>query len=466
MQKLVRSRPEANAASEAIAELVAIFGNRLVTSRAVREQHANTTPWIAAEPPDAVVFPQSADDVQQVVRICARHRLPVIPFGTGTSFEGSVNAPFGGISIDFKDMNRVLAVHQEDFDCVVEPGITRKQLNDYLRDQGIFFPVDPGADASLGGMASTRASGTNAVRYGTMKDNVLALKVVLPNGELISTARRARKSSAGYDLTRLIVGAEGTLGVITELTLKLHGIPEAISSGVCKFPSIKAACDAAIVAIQSGIPIARVELLDEVQVRACNRYSKLTLAETPMLFLEFHGSDAAVAEQSERFGEIVKEHGGGQFEWVTKPEERTRLWQARHDVFWAAKTFRTGAGIVVTDVCVPISRLAECVDETKRDIERSGIVAPIVGHVGDGNFHASVLVMMEDRAEVARVKAFIERVAERALAMEGTCTGEHGIGQGKRHFLEPEHGPHAVDAMRTIKHALDPDGIMNPGKIV
>ena len=347
---------EPAAVERAIAELAAAFGNRLVTSRAVREQHGNmTTTWLASEPPDAVIFPQSAEDVQRAVRICGRHRAPVIPFGTGTSFEGHVNAPLGGVSLDFKDMNRVLAVHAEDFDCVVEPGVTRKQLNEHLRDQGLFFPVDPGADASLGGMASTRASGTTAVRYGTMKDNVLAMKAVLANGEFISTSRRARKSSAGYDLTRLIVGAEGTLGVITEMTLKLHGIPEAISSGVCPFPSIKVACDAAIAAIQAGIPVARVELLDEVQVRSCNTYSKLAMPETPMLFLEFHGSDRGVAEQSERFGEIVREFDGGPFEWATKPEDRTRLWQARHDVFWANAAFRPPARAVWTDVCVPIS---------------------------------------------------------------------------------------------------------------
>jgi len=462
----VRARHGAADLEQTVSELAAAFGNRLVTSRAVREQHANTVTWVAAEPPDAVVYPQSTEDVQRAVRICARHRAPIIPFGMGTSFEGSVNAPFGGVCLDFKDMNRILAVHTEDLDCVIEPGVTRKQLNAHLRDQGLFFPVDPGADASLGGMASTRASGTNTVRYGTMKDNVLAMKVLLPNGELMSTSRRARKSSAGYDLTRLIIGAEGTLGIITELTLKLHGIPEAISAGVCPFPSIKSACDAAITAIQSGIPVARVELLDEVQVRACNADAKLGLPETPMLFLEFHGSDAGVAEQSERFGDIARELGGGPFEWATKSEDRTRLWEARHHAFWAARSFRPGANIVVTDVCVPISRLAECVTETKRDIEQSSIVAPILGHVGDGNFHAFVLVMMDDADEVARAKAFIERVAERALAMEGTCTGEHGIGEGKKHFLVPEHGSAAVEIMRAIKHAIDQNGIMNPGKIV
>lgn len=465
MHDIVRTGTNSPAVQVAVAELTQIFGSRLVTSRAIREQHANTTTWIVAEPPDAVVFPLSNDEVQQTVRICAQNRMPIIPFGTGTSFEGHVNAPFGGVCIDFKDMNRMLAVHAEDFDCVVEPGITRKRLNEHLRDQGLFFPVDPGADASLGGMASTRASGTTAVRYGTMKDNVLALKVVLPNGEIMSTSRRARKSSAGYDLTRLIVGAEGTLGVIVELILKLHGIPEAVASGVCQFPSIKAACDAAIAAIQAGIPAARIELLDEVQVKACNAYSKLSLAEAPMLFLEFHGTDASVAEQSERFGEIAREHGSRAFEWATKSEDRARLWQARHDVFWAMQSIRKGARLVVTDVCVPISRLAECVTETKRDIEETGLIAPIVGHAGDGNFHAGVAVMMDDAEEVARAHAFIERLAERSLAMEGTCTGEHGIGQGKKQFLEPEHGAAAVEAMRAIKSALDPGNIMNPGKI-
>jgi D-lactate dehydrogenase (cytochrome) len=466
MLATMQARPAQATIDAVVAELTALFGNRVGTSRAVREQHANTTTWVVGAPPDAVVFPQSVEDVQQVVRICARQRVPVIPFGAGTSFEGHVNAPLGGISVDLKDMNRVIEVHAEDFDCVVEPGVTRKQLNDHLRDQGLCFPVDPGADASLGGMASTRASGTTAVRYGTMRDNVLALKVVLPNGELVSTSRRARKSSAGYDLTRLIVGAEGTLGVVTELTLKLHPIPEATASGVCRLPTVKACCNAAIMAIQSGIPMARVELVDPMQIRVCNAYSKLSLPERPTLFVEFHGTEAGVAEQSERFGEIVRECGGGAFEWATKVEDRNRLWQARHDVFWAAKTYRAGAQVVVTDVCVPISRLAESVTATQEDIERSGLIAPIVGHLGDGNFHACVLVMMDDAGEVARARAFIQRLAERALAMEGTCTGEHGIGEGKKHLLVPEHGRAAVETMRAIKLALDPAGIMNPGKIV
>jgi D-lactate dehydrogenase (cytochrome) len=460
-----RSKEDRNAAATVIATLAARYGNRLVTSQAVREQHGHTTTWIDNQPPDAVVFPQGTEDVQEIVRLCAAHRVPVIGFGQGTSLEGQVNAPRGGICLDFRDMNRVLAVQAEDLDCVVEPGITRKQLNEYLRDKGLFFPIDPGADASLGGMAATRASGTNAVRYGTMKDNVLALKAVLANGEVISTGHRAKKSSAGYDLTRLIVGSEGTLGIITELTLRLAGIPEAISSGICPFPSVEAACNATILAIQSGIPVARIELLDEMQVKASNVYSKLTLPEMPMLFLEFHGSDASVAEQSERFGEIARELGGGPFEWATKAEDRTRLWQARHDAYWAVMGLRPGVRALSTDVCVPISRLAECVTQSQRDLKDSRLLAPIVGHVGDGNFHMLLLIDHTDADEVERAKAFLERLVDRALAMDGTCTGEHGVGQGKMKYLGAEHGEPALAAMRGIKRALDPLDIMNPGKI-
>jgi D-lactate dehydrogenase (cytochrome) len=461
----VESAPESKSVQAVIAALAARFGNRLVTSLAVRQQHGHTTTWIANQAPDAVVFPQTTADVQDIVRLCATHRVPVIPFGTGTSLEGHVNAPFGGVSIDTRDMNKVLAVHAEDLDCVIEPGITRKQLNEHLRDQGLFFPIDPGADASIGGMAATRASGTNAVRYGTMKDNVLALKAVLANGEVVTTSRRARKSSAGYDLTRLFVGSEGTLGVITEITLKLHGIPEAISSAVCPFQSIQGACDATIATIQSGIPVARIELLDEVQVRACNAYSKLNLKEAPTLFLEFHGTEASVAEQAQRFGEIAAENKGGAFEWTTRAEDRTRLWQARHDAYWAVVGLRPGAKALATDACVPVSRLAECVVETREDIDAMGLIAPIVGHVGDGNFHVSLLIDMENPAEVVEAERFLERLAERALAMEGTCTGEHGVGQGKMKYLEAEHGAAALETMRAIKHALDPLNIMNPGKI-
>ena len=456
----------APALDRTIAALHARFGNKVVTSEAVRRQHANVTTWLPNEPPDAVVYADSTEDVQAVVGICAEHRVPIIPFGTGTSLEGHVNAPQGGVCIDLMGMNRVLAVHGEDLDCVIEPGVTRKQLNEHLRDQGLFFPIDPGADASLGGMAATRASGTNAVRYGTMKDNVLALKAVLANGELISTGRRAKKSSAGYDLTRLMIGSEGTLGVIVELTLRLAGIPEAISAGVCPFPSVEAACNATIATIQSGIPVARIELLDELQVKECNAYSKLSLQETPTLFLEFHGSNASVAEQSESFGAIAGEFGGGPFAWATKPEERSKLWQARHDAYWAVMNLRKGATGFATDVCVPISRLAECVVATQRDIAEFKLLAPIVGHVGDGNFHVSVLFDPNDAEEIGRAKRFNERLVERAMAMEGTCTGEHGVGQGKMRYLATEHGEAALAAMRAIKRALDPLGIMNPGKIL
>jgi D-lactate dehydrogenase (cytochrome) len=454
------------AIADTVRDLTAAFGNRVVTSQAVREQHGNTLTWVPNQPPDAVVFPQTTDDVQKIVRICASHGAPIIPFGVGTSLEGHVNAPLGGVSIDFRDMNKVLAVHAEDLDCVVEPGITRKALNEQLRDQGLFFPIDPGADAALGGMAATRCSGTNAVRYGTMKDNVLAMKVVMPDGELMTTSRRAKKSSAGYDLTRLMVGSEGTLGVITELTLKLSGIPEAIASGVCPFPSVDSACKATILTIQHGIPVARIELLDALQIRAVNAYSKLSLPEVPTLFVEFHGSDAGVAEQSQRFGDIVAELGGGPFDWATKPEDRTRLWQARHDGYWAARHLRPGAQAFATDVCVPISRLAECVTASQRAIAELNLVAPILGHVGDGNFHLSLLVDMADVDEVKRAGILMERVVELALSMDGTCTGEHGVGQGKMKYLLAEHGAPALAAMAAIKRALDPQNIMNPGKIV
>lgn len=454
------------AIKKTVAALTAAFGNRVVTSQAVREQHGNTMTWIANQPPDAVVYPQSTEDVQKVVRICADNGVAIIPFGVGSSLEGHVNAPVGGVSIDFRDMNKVLVVHAEDLDCIVEPGITRKALNEQLRDSGLFFPIDPGADASLGGMAATRCSGTNAVRYGTMKDNVLALKVVMANGEVVDTARRAKKTSAGYDLTRLMVGSEGTLGVITQLTLRLSGIPEAISGGTCPFPSVEACCNTTIHTIQSGIPVARIELLDALQVRACNMHSKLGLPETPMLFLEFHGTEASVAEQSERFGEIAAEFGGGPFTWTTRPEERTRLWEARHHAALSNFALRPGASMVPTDVCVPISRLAECLTDTQRDIEQSRILAPIVGHVGDGNFHLTLLIDMNDPDEVKRAKDLSERLVERALAMDGTCTGEHGVGQGKMKYLAAEYGTAALAVMASIKRALDPQNIMNPGKIV
>src|ERR1700710_1397731 len=460
------TRRDLKAIETAVAELTARFGNRVVTSQAVRQQHGNTVTWIPSQPPDAVVFPQSTEDVQEIVGVCAGHRVPIIPFGAGTSLEGHVNAPQGGVSIDLRDMNQVLAVHAEDLDCVIQPGITRKALNEHLRDQGVFFPIDPGADASIGGMASTRASGTNAVRYGTMRDNVLALKVVRGDGEIITTGTRAKKSSAGYDLTHLFVGAEGTLGIISELTIKLRGIPDTIAAAACSFESVRGACQATILAIQTGIPVARIELLNAEQVRACNAYSKLTLPETPLLLLEFHGRANDVAEQSKNFKEIAGECGGGDFTWTTKPEDRTKLWQARHDAYWAVKALRPGAGVVATDVCVPISRLADCVTETEEDLKRLNLLSPIVGHVGDGNFHCSLVCDVDNAEEMARGGELLHRLVERAQSMGGTCTGEHGIGQGKQKYLKAELGSEALDAMRALKKALDPQNIFNPGKIV
>ena len=426
------------AVAELTAALAARFGDQLATGEAVRLQHGHTLTWIDNAPPDAVVFAETRDDVIDAVNIAAAHDAPIVPFGAGTSLEGHVNALHGGLSIDCSRMNRVLAVHADDLDCVVEPGVTRKALNEFLRDTGLFFPVDPGADASIGGMAATRASGTNAVRYGTMKDAVLSLGVVTADGAFLRTASRAKKSAAGYDLTRLFVGSEGTLGVIVEITLRLAGLPEAIAGGHCGFPSVRAACDATIETIQSGLPIARIELLDALQVKACNAYSKLGLPETPMLFVEFHGSAESVAEQARRFGEIVAGHGGGAFAWASQAEARSKLWQARHDAYWAVVGLRPGARPFATDVCVPISRLADCVEETQRDIAAEGLIAPIVGHVGDGNFHVSPLIDMSDPAEIARAERFAERLAHRAIAMDGTCTGEHGIGQKKIAFLEVE----------------------------
>jgi D-lactate dehydrogenase (cytochrome) len=445
--------------------LAARFGNRLSANEAVRLQHGHTLTWLENAPPDAVVFAESREDVIDAVRICAAHDAPIVPFGAGTSLEGHVNALHGGVSIDLTGMNRVIAVHAEDLDVVVEPGVTRKALNEHLRDSGLFFPIDPGADASIGGMAATRASGTNAVRYGTMKDNVISLGVVTAEGAYLRTASRAKKSSAGYDLTRLFVGSEGTLGVIVEATLRLAGLPEAIAGGHCSFPSVRAACDATIETIQSGLPVARIELLDEMQVKACNAYSKLSLPETPTLFVEFHGSEESVAEQAARFGEIAGEHGGGSFAWATKPEERSRLWQARHDAYWAVAGLRPGARPFATDVCVPISRLADCVEETQRDIADSGLLAPIVGHVGDGNFHVSPLIDMNDPAEIERAERFSGRLARRAIAMDGTCTGEHGVGQKKIAYVEIEHSPDTLELMRRVKASFDPMNLFNPGKI-
>jgi D-lactate dehydrogenase (cytochrome) len=462
---MTASMAERGEAKQALfATLGARFGPRFSQGQALREQHANTLTWLKREPPDAVLFAETEAEVAECVKLCAEARVPVIPFGTGTSLEGHVNAPFGGVSLDLSRMNRILAVHEADLDCTVEPGVTRKALNDHVRGAGLFFPVDPGADASLGGMAATRASGTNAVRYGTMRDAVLGLTAVLADGDVIRTGGRARKSSAGYDLTRLIVGSEGTLGIITSLTLRLYGIPETIVSAVCSFASIEGACDATIAALQIGLPLARIELLDEVQMRACNAYSRLSLRETPTLFLEFHGTPASAREQVEAFAAIARPEGGGEFAYAERQEERSKLWQARHDAYWAARGLRPGAEVLSTDVCVPISALANCVTQTRQDIDRFGLLAPIVGHVGDGNFHVLPLIDPADAEERRKVQALLDRLVERALAAGGTCSGEHGIGQGKIAYLAAEHGA-GVKAMIAIKKALDPLNILNPGKI-
>ncbi len=448
-----------------IPDLRALLGDRLSTSAAVRDQHGQAEAYHPSYPPDAVVFVQTTEEVAQIVKICAGNDCPMIPFGAGTSLEGHVAALRGGVCIDLSQMNEILEVNSDDLDCRVEAGVTRKQLNEHLRDTGLFFPIDPGADASLGGMAATRASGTNAVRYGTMREVVLGTTVVLADGRVVKTGGRARKSSAGYDLTRLLVGSEGTLGVITELQLRLFGIPEAISAAVCSFPTLEGAVNSVILTIQMAIPVARIELLDEVQMDAINRYSKLSYPVQPTLFFEFHGSTHGVEEQAETVGGICGEFGGGDFRWATRQEDRNKLWQARHDAYYACLALRPGAKGWPTDVCVPISRLAECLLETRKDVDSEGLLAPIVGHVGDGNFHLVIVVDPDDEDEMARATAVNERMIERALALGGTCTGEHGIGYGKLRYLEAEHGE-AVDLMRQVKRALDPRNIMNPGKVV
>lgn len=454
---------------EGIAAVIALlktrFGDRAQTGQAIREQHGHTTTYLPTQAPDIVIFAQSTQDVQDVVRICAEHRVPLVAFGAGSSLEGQVNAAAGGVSLDLTGMNQILAVHAEDLDCVVQPGVMRRELNEYLRDTGLFFPIDPGANASLGGMAATRASGTNAVRYGTMRENVLALKAVMPDGRLIETSKRVKKTAAGYDLTRLLIGSEGTLGIITELTLKLQGIPQAISGGICPFPDVESACRAVIETIQMGVPVARIELVNTLQMEALIQYSKLPYEAQPYLFVEFHGTETGVAEQAEIFGEIAAENGGGEFRWTKDAEERDRLWRARHDAYFAATTLRPGCKGLSTDVCVPISRLADCIVETEKDLAESRIIAPIVGHVGDGNFHLLLLLDTEDADEMERTEQFMDRLVKRALEMEGTCTGEHGIGQGKMKYLPMELGA-ATDYMIAIKKALDPDNIMNPGKIL
>ncbi|MSP51081.1 MAG: FAD-binding protein [Alphaproteobacteria bacterium] len=454
-----------NSLASLTGELRALLGDRMSTAAAVRAHHGKDESCHTPHAPDVVVFPQTTEEVAAIVKICASHKSPIIPFGTGTSLEGHVMALHGGVTIALTNMKQIKRVSVPDMDVTVEAGVTRKQLNEHLRDTGLFFPIDPGADASLGGMTATRASGTNAVRYGTMRENVLALRVVLPDGRIVETAHRARKSAAGYDLTRLFVGSEGTLGVITEVTLKLYGIPEAISAAVCPFDGIEGAVDAVILTIQSGIPVARVELMDAESMTALNRYSKLNYPEKPTLLLEFHGTNAGVREQVELFRAIATEHGGGGLTWATSTEDRAKLWQARHDAAYACMAMRPGTRVWPTDVCVPISRLADCIAETKRDLSASFLFAPVFGHVGDGNFHVTFVLDPNDPQEIAEVERLNERLVMRALAMDGTCTGEHGIGSGKMQFLIAEHGE-GVAVMRAVKKALDPDNVMNPGKML
>jgi D-lactate dehydrogenase (cytochrome) len=446
-------------------EMRALLGDRVTTSRGVREHHGKDESYFPYAPPDAVVFPESTEEVRGIVNLCRRHKTPMIPYGVGTSLEGHVLAIHGGVCIDLSRMNRVLAVHEADLDSVVQAGVTRKQLNEHIRHTGLFFPVDPGADATLGGMAATRASGTNAVRYGTMRENVLALTVVLADGRVITTSRRSRKSAAGYELTRLFVGSEGTLGIITELTVRLYAVPEAMSAAVCSFQEIAGAVNTVIQTLQAGIPIARSEALCATTMKAINAYSKTSYREQPTLFLEFHGTQAGVEEQARLVQDIAHENGGMDFEWTTKPEDRTRLWAARHQAYFACLQLRPGSRAVSTDVCVPISRLTECIVETSKDISRASMPIPLFGHVGDGNFHCEILIQPDSEAELEEAKAFNERVVNRALAMEGTCTGEHGIGFGKMRSLRKELGE-AVDLMLSMKRAIDPENLMNPGKVV
>jgi D-lactate dehydrogenase (cytochrome) len=449
-----------------VGALQPLLGDRLSTAPAVREHHGRDEGWHRPAPPDAVVFAESTDDVVAVVRECARHRVPVIPFGVGTSLEGNIAAVHGGVTIDLSRMSSVLEVNVDDLDCRVQAGVTRAALNRVVARDGLFFPIDPGADATLGGMAATRASGTNAVRYGTMKDNVLGLTAVLADGGVVRTGTRAKKSSAGYDLTRLLVGSEGTLGVVTEVALRLYGLPEVVGGAVCSFAALEGAVRTVIEAIQLGIPVARLELLDEVQVDACNRYSGVDLPLNPLLLVEFHGSPAAVDDQAAAFAGLAADHGGAGWKWSTDAAERERLWTARHQAYYAAKALRPNALAIPTDVCVPISRLAQCILETRADIDGSGLTAPIVGHVGDGNFHVLVLFDPTDPEEVTAAHRLNDRVIARAQAMGGTCTGEHGVGYGKLEFMAGEHDPVALAMMAAIKRALDPDGIMNPGKVI
>ena len=448
-----------------VSDLQTLVGDRCTINPTQLEHHGHGESWHAPGEPDVVVFPTTTEEVSAIVRAAGRHGAPIVPFGAGTSLEGHVNAIAGGISLDLSRMNRVLRVSADDLDATVEAGVTHRQLNKALANTGMAFWVDPGADATIGGMAATRASGTTAVRYGTMRETVLGLTVVLPDGAVIHTGGRARKSSAGYDLTRLFVGSEGTLGVITEVTVRLHGQPEAMSAAVCAFESMEGAVQTVITTIQLGIPVARIELMDEVQIDAVNRYSRLSYAIKPTLLFEFHGtSQAAVSDHAETVQQLAADNGGSGFRWATTTEDRARLWQARHNTLFAALALRPGSKAWVTDVCVPISKLAECILETRRDLQSSTLVAPLVGHVGDGNFHLNILVDPESQRELAEVKIFNARLIARALALGGTCTGEHGIGLGKMDYLVDEHGD-AVEVMKTIKRALDPDNRMNPGKM-
>ena len=440
------------------------FGQQFSNTQSILEQHTHTMTIHESELPDGVVFVETKNDVQKVVNICKEYKCPIIPFGVGSSFEGHLNAPYGGISIDMNNMNKILKVYKDDLLVVVQPGVTREQLNTYLRDTGLFFPIDPGANASIGGMTATRASGTNAVRYGTMKDNVIALEVVTPDGQIIKTANKARKSSAGYDLTRLMVGSEGTLGITTEITLKLYGIPEVIAGGRVSFPTVKDATDAVIMTIQAGIPVARIEFMDTAQVKAVNNYSKTNLPEAPLLLVEFHGSQSSVDEQSELFGEISSDFGGKDFEWTSNNEDRNKLWKARHDAYWSCRAVRPEAELYSTDVCVPISKLSDCITETIEDMEQNELIGPIVSHAGDGNFHVALLIDKNSKTELDKLDNFLLRISERAIRMNGTCTGEHGVGQGKRKYMLKELG-NAVNVMKSVKEAFDPHKIMNPGKL-
>jgi D-lactate dehydrogenase (cytochrome) len=447
------------------AELQQLLGDRVTLSRGVREHHGKDESYYPHAAPEAVVFPRSTEEVRDIVAVCRRYQTPMIPYGVGTSLEGHTLASAGGVCIDMSQMNKVLAVHAEDLDATVQAGVTRKQLNEEIRHAGLMFPIDPGADATIGGMAATRASGTNAVRYGTMRENVVSLTVVTADARIIKTSRRPRKSAAGYDLTRLFVGSEGTLGVITEVTVRLYAVPEAMSAAVCSFKDMKGAVDTVIQMLQTGIPIARSEALCGLTMKAINAYNKTAYREQPTLFLEFHGTEAGVAEQTELVQEIAREHGGEDFEWASRPEDRNRLWSARHQAYFAGLQLRPGTRAVSTDVCVPISRLTECIVATQADIAGASMPIPLFGHVGDGNFHCMVLIRPDSATDLDEAKAFNDRLVDRALAMEGTCTGEHGIGSGKIRSLEKEHGE-AVDLMIAIKRTFDPENLMNPGKVV